>query len=108
MVNLSAKDFSDLVAVLAKLEDWRSVSGRIALTADALQGSPRQDDILGQLNLDGSPASTAGRAIRQLADFGHVTPNQEALGVLINHILGLTGEENGEFQRGLIETYAMD
>ncbi len=107
-VDLSSTDFQKLVGILSGLEEWGSVSGRISLVADALQGSPRRKDVLGSLNLDGMPRETAGRAVRQLAGFGHVTPNQEALGVLVNHILGITGDEQGDFLRGLCETYALD
>jgi V8-like Glu-specific endopeptidase len=109
-VRLSSTDFQELVAVIEKDDNFRSVTGRIRLVTGALEGSPRAGDILSQLDLDGTPRGVAVEVIRRLSNFGRVTADKEALGIFLNYLLFFKGEEDEDaaFIRGLLETYQLD
>ncbi len=109
-VQLSHEDFTRTVQILAGLDDFRTVTGRVRLVTAALEGSPRSQDLLGQMDLDGPPRSVAVEVVRRLATFGRVTPTQEALGILLNELLTYKGEADPDaaFLRGLFEIYALD
>ncbi len=107
---LSKTDFDRLVGALARLDAFRTAAGRVRLVTGALEGSPRASDILGQIDFDGPARAVAVEIVRRLAQFGRVTPDQEALGILLNELLLYQGEADPEsqFLRSLFETYRLD
>jgi V8-like Glu-specific endopeptidase len=109
-VELTREDFRTLVGIVAQAPGFQSVTGRIRLVSGALAGSPRANDILSLLDLDGSPRGVAVEVIRSLAAFGRVTSDKEALGIFLNELLFLKGDEDEDaaFIRGLFETYSLD
>jgi V8-like Glu-specific endopeptidase len=109
-VQLVQDDFQRLVGIVAKDDSFRSVTGRARLVAGALEGSPRADDVLLSLDLDGAPRGVAVEVIRRLSSFGRITADKESLGIFLNYLLFFKGEEDEEaaFIRGLFETYALD
>lgn len=105
-ITLSQPDFDRLAELVSVHDDWRSVRGRLDLLADVFAGSPRERDILAQLDLDGRPRGTAVRVIHRLASFGQDADGRESLGVLINKLIAhLGGGEESEFLRALLERY---
>ena len=109
-VQLRSDDFQKLVRILEKDENFRDVSGRVRLITGAIEGSPRADDILAQLNLDGTPRGVAVEVIRRLSNFGRVTTDKEALGIFLNYLLFFKGseDEGANFIRSLFSTYSLD
>ncbi|HNS04008.1 MAG TPA: trypsin-like peptidase domain-containing protein [Anaerolineae bacterium] len=107
---LSKDNFDRLVGALTRLDAFRTATGRVRLVAGALEGSPRALDILGQIDFDGPARAVAVEIVRRFAQFGRVTPDQEALGILVNELLLWQGEADPEsqFLRSLFETYGLD
>ncbi|MCZ7672393.1 MAG: hypothetical protein M5U34_37340 [Chloroflexi bacterium] len=54
---LSQADFDQLAGLLAGTSEFRTVSGRVDFLDDVFAGSPRKNDVLGLINLDGAPAA---------------------------------------------------
>ena len=109
-VQLSRDDFRMLVGVIATDVSFRSVRDRWRLVSGALEGSPRADDVLSTLDLDGTPRGVAVEVVERLSQFGRVTADKEALGVFLNYLLFFKGEEDAEaaFIRQVIQTYNLD
>lgn len=107
---LSKADFDRLVGTLARLDAFRTATGRVRLVSGALEGSPRAFDILGLIDFDGPARAVAVEAVRRLSQFGRVTPDQEALGILVNELLLYQGEADPEsqFLRSLFDIYSLD
>jgi hypothetical protein len=79
----------------------------VDFVADVLAGSPRKEDIVGQLDLDGAPRGTAVRTIERLMAFGQDQPGRETLGVLVNKLIASPGGgDQATFLRELLERYA--
>ena len=105
-ISLNQPDFDQLVQIMSAHDDWLSVRGRLDFMAEVFAGSPRERDILGQLNLDGKPRGTAVRVISRLAQFGQDEAGRESLGVLINKLVAyMGGGEESDFLRALLERY---
>jgi V8-like Glu-specific endopeptidase len=105
-IQLATEDFDRLSTVLGRHGEWQAVRSRIDFMTEVLAGSPRRGDILGQLDLDGTPRGTAVRTIERLASFGQDQPRREALGVLINRLIAsLGGGDDASFLRELLERY---
>ena len=105
-IALSSEDFDRVADILGRHGDWQSVRTRIDLLRDVVAGSPRQADLLGQLDLDGSPHGTAVRVVWHFANFGQDEPGRESLGVLVNKLIAhLGGGEDADFLRGLFARY---
>jgi V8-like Glu-specific endopeptidase len=109
-VQLTSSDFKKLVDIVAKDANFRNVKERVRLLAGALEGSPRANDILSTLDLDGAPRGVAVEVVQRLSNFGRVTIDKEALGVFLNYLLFFKGEVDVEadFIRGLIGAYQLD
>jgi V8-like Glu-specific endopeptidase len=109
-VQLTSDDFRKLVDLIAQDPNFRSVRDRARLLSGALEGSPRAEDILSTLDLDGTPRGVAVDVVQRLSHFGRVTADKEALGVFLNYLLFFKGEGDVEaaFIRGLIEAYRLD
>lgn len=108
-VQISQPDFLKLVGIVAKIPEFRTVRDRVDLLVMTLRGVPRDDDILAQLDLDGSPRIVAVRVVERLITFGRVSPDKEALGVFVNMIIDSGGaSEENDFLRELLQTYALD
>ena len=107
---LSKADFDRLVGTLSRLDAFRTATGRVRLVSGALEGSPRAFDILGQVDFDGPARVVAVEIVHRLSQFGRVTPDQEALGILVNELLLYQGEADPEsqFLRSLFDTYSLD
>lgn len=107
-IQLTQADFDRLVGLLAMLPDFRLPDSRLEFLESVFAGSPRRDDILGQIDLSGAPRMVAIRVIRILARFGQDEPGQETLGVLINTLLSYIGSgEDADFLRGLFHHYPL-
>ena len=108
-VQLTREDFDKLVAVLRTSPGFANVYDRRRLVEAALAGVPRGADLLSQLNLDGMPQLVAVEVIKRLAEFGQVAEGREALGVFLNALLPLMGEDqDAAFIRALFTTYRLD
>ncbi len=90
-IDLLQDDFQRITRILAGMTDWQGVQSRIDFTRDVFAGSPRQQDILNNLNLDGRPQPVAVRTVAFLAQFGQDRPGQETLGILINKMIEYQG-----------------
>lgn len=105
-IQLSQEDFDRLASILAQHGEWLGVRSRNDFMVDVLAGSPRSSDLLGQLDLDGTPRGTAVRTIQRLMTFGQDQPGREALGVLINKLIASRGGgDDAEFLRELMMRY---
>ena len=80
----------------------------IAHVAGALEGVPQANIILARLDLDGTPMKVSVDVVRFLSQFGQVAYGKEALGVFLNYIQPITGDEDSEFIMGLFENYPLD
>jgi V8-like Glu-specific endopeptidase len=108
-IALQHDDFRRLVNLLQDLPDFANVRDRERLVAGALEGSPRARDIRGGLDLDGNRRGVAVEVITNLARFGQVAYGKEALGVFLNELLDLIGEdEDADFIRALFSRYPLD
>lgn len=109
-VQLTSDDFRKLVDTIATDVNFRSVRDRWRLVAGALEGSPRADDVLSTLDLDGTPRGVAVEVVERLSQFGRVTTDKEALGVFLNYLLFFKGEEDAEagLIRRVIQSYSLD
>ena len=92
-VKLKQDDFRRLIDLVKGLPDFANARDRRRLVAAALEGSPRAETILGQLDLEGAPSGAAVEVVKFLADFGQVAYAKEALGVFLNYLQGITGDE---------------
>jgi hypothetical protein len=107
-LQLNQEDFDRLGSLLARIPEFRTVMGRVDFLDDVFAGSPRRDDVLGHINLDGSPRGVAGRVITRLTQFGQDEPGQETLGVLINKLLSYLGSgPDANFLRDLFLRYPL-
>ena len=105
-ISLSQDDFNRLAGSLTQSGYWQMPRDRVDFILDVFAGSERQSSILGQLELEGRPRSTAVRVIHTLSQFGQDSPGREALGVLINKLIAsLGGGENADFLHGLLGKY---
>jgi V8-like Glu-specific endopeptidase len=104
-VQLKQDDFRRLVELVQGLPDFATARDRRRLVAAALEGSPRASSILAGLDLEGSPRGAAVEVVKSLADFGQVAFGKEALGVFLNYLQALTGEEQADFISGLFSVY---
>jgi S1-C subfamily serine protease len=105
-LGLTSDDVDKVVSVLAGLPQFRAVQGRVDLLTDVFAGTPRGEDIIASLDLDGPPRSVAVRVVRQLQLFGQDEPGREALGVLINKALSYLGAgERAETLRDVLRRY---
>ena len=107
-VQLTTEDFNQLTNILRQLPDFRTVDRRVDLLDDVFAGSPRRNDVLGLLSVDGTPQAVAVRLITRLTQFGQDEPGQETLGVLLNKLLVYSGGgDEADFLRSLFSRYAL-
>lgn len=107
-VQLSQPDFQRLTRIVQQLPDFANVRDRQSLVAGALEGVPQANIILARLDLDGTPMKVSVDVVRFLSQFGQVAYGKEALGVFLNYIQPITGDEDSEFIMGLFENYPLD
>lgn len=106
-IKLKQDDFLRLIDLVKGLPDFANARDRRRLVAAALEGSPRAETILGQLDLEGAPAGAAVEVVKFLADFGQVAYAKEALGVFLNYLQGISGDEQAEFIASLFSAYPL-
>lgn len=105
---LSQGDFDRLASLLANMPEFRTVNGRVDFLDDVFAGSPRKNDLLSLINLDGNPRGVAVRVITRLVQFGQDKAGQETLGVLVNKLLSYIGSgQDADFLHGLFDTYPL-
>ncbi|MHA5053893.1 trypsin-like peptidase domain-containing protein [Streptomyces sp. SD15] len=105
-ISLDAHDFERLIGILSAMPDFQTVQNRVDFVTDVFAGTPRKDDVVTSLNLDGTPRAVAVRVVERLQTFGQDEPGRETLGVLANKMLAyLGGGEDAEYLRGLLERY---
>ena len=107
-VQLKQDDFRRLVELLQGLPDFANARDRRRLLAAALEGSPRTGSILAGLDLEGAPRGAAVEVVKSLADFGQVAFGKEALGVFLNYLQGIAGDEQADFITGLFSLYPLN
>src|SRR5215475_1444231 len=99
-VQLSKEDFERLADILSQHGDWQSVRSRIDFMAAVFAGSPRKDDLLPTLDLDGDPHGTAVRVIEKLSCFGEDAPGHETLFLLLDRLgEAIGGGDGADFLR---------
>ena len=108
-MELSQDDFRRIAQILADMDVWRNVQGRLQFTEEVFAGSPRRKDILSHLNLDGRPRGTAIQTVRYLADFGQDRPGQETLGLLINTMIEYKGlGDDADYLQSVLTRYSLN
>lgn len=107
-IQLSRSDFQKLVQIIQDLPAFATERDRRQFIAGSLEGTPKANMMLAQIDLSGAPMTTAVAIIRFLTAFGQVAYGKEALGVFLNYILPLTGEENATFITNLFDVYPLD
>ncbi|AGL18721.1 trypsin-like peptidase domain-containing protein [Actinoplanes sp. N902-109] len=107
-VSLAAEDFERVVAILATMPDFRTAQQRADLLTDVFAGTPRGDDVITSLDLDGTPRAVAVRVVQRLQLFGQDEPGREALGVLLNKMLSyLGGGGSAQVLRSVLVRYPL-
>lgn len=107
-VKLQQEDFRRVVEILQSHTEFKNARDRRRLVEGALEGSPRADTILASLDLEGAPKGAAVEVVKVLADFGQVAYGKEALGVLLNYLQDIVGDEQAEFLAGLYVRYPLN
>ncbi len=107
---MSPEDFRQFVELLSGLEPFRTETERWRLADEVLAGEPREDDIRGQIRLDGTSRSAAVSLLQSFMRFGQVEPGQELIGILANKLLEgyVFDPEPVAFLRGLFNRYPLD
>jgi hypothetical protein len=98
-VQLDDNDFPQLINILAKLPDLANVWDRRRLLESTLEGTPRSEDLLRGIALEGTPLGASTGIVRFLQTFGQVASGKEALGVFLNRLQSYVGEEDASFIR---------
>lgn len=105
---LRSEDRSHLIDLLITRPEFRTEDRRDAFIEEMLAGSPRKNDIQGQIILSGPPRQFAGHLLNVLTQFGQDEPGQEVLGLLLNHLLTYLGSgSDADFLRGLFSRYPL-
>lgn len=105
---LSAEDRSHLINLLVERSELRTPDRRDAFLAEMLAGSPRQRDILGQIDLTGPSRQFANQLLTVITQFGQDEPGQEVLGLLLNHLLTyIGGSPEAVYWRSLFARYPL-
>ena len=108
-VKLQQEDFRRIVEILQSHPDFKNPRDRRRLVEGALEGSPRAETILASLDVEsGSPRVAAVEVVKVLADFGQVAYGKEALGVFLNYLQEIVGDEPAEFIAGLFFSYPLN
>jgi len=107
-VKLNQHDFRRTVEILQSHADFKDPRDRRRLVEGALEGSPRADTILAGLNLQGGPRVAAVETVKELVDFGQVAYGKEALGVFLNYLQDIVGDEEAEFLAGMFSRYPLN
>ncbi|MFC5219893.1 trypsin-like peptidase domain-containing protein [Streptomyces coerulescens] len=103
---LEQNDFERLVGILGGMPDFRTAQGRMDFVTHVFAGTPRRDDLIASLNVDGTPQAVAVRFVDRLQTFGQDEPGRETLGVLVNKMLSyLGGTEDARYLRELMTRY---
>lgn len=107
-LTLQAQDFRRLTELLRDQPEFGTAQGRRRLVSAALEGAQQSRTILGRLNLEGPPLSAAVETVRVLQTFGQVAYGQEALGVLLNYLVTMSGGNDRRFLTGILQKYSLD
>lgn len=108
-VQLSQADFQELIRILSRMPDFQMPDRRIDFIEDVFAGSPRQDDVVPLIDVNGAPRGVAVRLVTRLTQFGQDEPGRETLGVLINKMLSyLGGGDDAVFLQSLFTRYSLD
>ncbi len=103
-VKLTEPDFDRLIEILQALPDFGLADKRVDFVGDVFYASKRQQDILGHLDLAGTPHAVAVRLINRLLHFGQDKPGREVLSLLIDKLLTYIGEgDDADFLHQLLE-----
>ena len=105
---LDRTDYDRLARLLQELPDFRTPDRRVDLVDDLFAGSPRQSDLVGMIDVSGTPRAAAVRLLNRLMLFGQDEPGQETLGVLVNKLLSYVGGgDDADFLRSLFQRYPL-
>lgn len=108
-LELSRDDYERLVRILSTYPDIRDPYARVPFVDDVFRGSPRYDDIVGMLDVSGTPRVFAVRLVERLTRFGQDAPGRETLGLLVNRLIAFSGgSDDAQFLRGLFDTYPLE
>ncbi|MFB7619815.1 trypsin-like peptidase domain-containing protein [Kitasatospora sp. NPDC056181] len=102
MVELAAADRTDLLNILKELPEFASERDRRELVRNAgLQ------KLAAHIDLDGSPYAAASRLVNYAQTYGRVSSEHEALGLIVNLVLTLTGIRNQNILDGILDRYGL-
>ncbi len=102
MVVLSSQDRSKLKKLIANLPEFAIPGDRAEVLRDA-----GLDQFVSQFVVSGASSAAAGRLITLLTDYGRLTYEHEALGVLLNSLKESVGVEGDELLDRLLTQYKM-
>jgi hypothetical protein len=101
-------DIDRLVAILQAQPQFADPHQRLSFLQQVFVSSPRQQDILGLINVAGFPRSVAMQVVSRLIQFGQDKPGRETLGLLVSAMLaGYGAHPDADFLRGLLDRYPM-
>ena len=107
-LHLLPADRDRLIRLFIARPEFRTEARRDAFLDDMLAGSPRKQDIQGQISLEGPPRQFASHLLTILTQFGQDEPGQEVLGLLLNHLLTYVGDgPDADFLRALFARYPL-
>ena len=105
--NLTNDEFNRLVKIVADYPAFETVDGRVALVDRVLRGVEGGERVRRQLRLDGQTQVVASSLVAALMQFGRISPDREALGLLIAFLLEEIGSfgEDSEFLQTINDAY---
>lgn len=109
-VKLDKEDYIKLSSVISRIEEFRTETDRLNFVSAAFFGLDDGRSIVSRISLAGAPFSAAMTLVRRLAEYGRVAPGQEALAVLIGHVLLYTNssDPDSEFLMSLFGKYILE
>ncbi|MBD2292839.1 trypsin-like peptidase domain-containing protein [Anabaena sphaerica FACHB-251] len=102
MVNLEAEDLKQLITLLKDIPELATERSRqqILELADLKQLSP-------MIDLSGAPFVSVSTIVSYLSNYGRLTYDHEALGLLLNTLKGFVGVQQQQFLDTLLTKYDM-
>lgn len=102
MVNLDIADRKQLITLLENIPELATERSRRQILKDA-----GLEQLVSRIDLSGDTRTAVSEIISYLSQFGRLTYENEALGMFLNTIKGVTGRQQQEFLDKLLNKYDM-